>query len=244
MTEAEWLVCTEPRQMLTYLCGKMSHRKFRLFAVACCRPFWPLLTQQNSRDALLVAERFADGDADKSALELARKAMRANFRNRHREEVWKAALAETGDEDQANVRAVLWAGPWDSVHSLLRVIARDAAFHASDAVIATRTYSVLNDRAVALTTEKKRQVALLRDLCNNPFQHPPRIDHVCRTWSHGLLPKLAQALYDERAFERLPILADALEEAGCNDAAILAHCRGGGEHVRGCWVVDLLLGKA
>jgi hypothetical protein len=55
--------------------------------------------------------------------------------------------------------------------------------------------------------------------------------------------KAAQAIYDERAFDRTPQLADALEQAGCTDADILGHCRGGGEHVRGCWVVDLLLGK-
>ena len=55
--------------------------------------------------------------------------------------------------------------------------------------------------------------------------------------------QLAQSIYDDRAFDRLPILADALEEAGCTDAAILDHCRGPGPHVRGCWAVDLLLGK-
>ena len=62
-------------------------------------------------------------------------------------------------------------------------------------------------------------------------------------WNDGTVRKLAQAIYDDRRFADLPILADALEEAGCADAAILAHCRGGGEYVRGCWVVDLLLGK-
>jgi hypothetical protein len=55
--------------------------------------------------------------------------------------------------------------------------------------------------------------------------------------------RLASHIYDSRAFDRLPILADALEEAGCKDAEILAHCRGPGPHVRGCWVVDLVLGK-
>ena len=54
---------------------------------------------------------------------------------------------------------------------------------------------------------------------------------------------LAQAIYEERRFGDLPVLADALEEAGCTDADILSHCRGPGPHVRGCWVVDLLLGK-
>ena len=63
-------------------------------------------------------------------------------------------------------------------------------------------------------------------------------------WNDGTLVRIAQAIYDNRAFDRLPILADALEDAGCDNADILAHCRGPGPHVRGCWVVDLLLGKS
>ncbi len=63
------------------------------------------------------------------------------------------------------------------------------------------------------------------------------------TWNGGIIAKLAQSIYDERAFDRLPVLADALEEAGCTNADMLSHCRGPGPHVRGCWVVDLLLGK-
>src|SRR5262249_60440752 len=54
---------------------------------------------------------------------------------------------------------------------------------------------------------------------------------------------LATAIYEERAFDRLPILADALEEAGCTDPDVLGHCRAPGPHIRGCWVVDLVLGK-
>ncbi len=63
-------------------------------------------------------------------------------------------------------------------------------------------------------------------------------------WNDATIPKVAQAIYDDRAFDRLPILADALEDAGCDNADLLTHCRSGGEHVRGCWVVDLLLGKS
>ena len=54
---------------------------------------------------------------------------------------------------------------------------------------------------------------------------------------------MAEAIYEERTFEQLPILTDALEDAGCNNSDILNHCRQPGVHVRGCWVVDLLLGK-
>ena len=84
---------------------------------------------------------------------------------------------------------------------------------------------------------------LLRDIFGNPFR-PVAAEPSWTTWNGGVVVKLAGSTYEGRAFERLPVLADALEEAGCTDADLLAHCRGGGEHVRGCWVVDLLLGKS
>jgi hypothetical protein len=70
------------------------------------------------------------------------------------------------------------------------------------------------------------------------------LDSAWLAWNGGTIPKLAQAIHDERAFDRLPVLADALTEAGCDNADILAHCRQAGEHVRGCWVVDAILGKS
>ena len=84
--------------------------------------------------------------------------------------------------------------------------------------------------------------ALLRDLFN-PFRPAP-VENSLLVWNDATIPKMAQSIYDARAFDRLPLLADALEEAGCADADILSHCRTPGEHVRGCWVVDLLLGKS
>jgi hypothetical protein len=83
---------------------------------------------------------------------------------------------------------------------------------------------------------------LIRDIFQNLFR-PVAVDPSWLAWNDGTVVKLAQAIYDDRAFDRLPILADALEEAGCDNADILAHCRQTGEHVRGCWVVDLILGK-
>jgi hypothetical protein len=80
---------------------------------------------------------------------------------------------------------------------------------------------------------------ILRDIFTNAFR-PIAVDPAWRTSN---VTALAQSIYDDRAFERLPILADALEDAGCDNAHILNHCRSGGEHVRGCWVVDLILGK-
>jgi hypothetical protein len=89
---------------------------------------------------------------------------------------------------------------------------------------------------------KKFMCDLLRDVVGNPFRKATA-NPLWLAWNDGTVVKLADGIYEDRAFDRLPILADALEEAGCNDADILGHCRSGGEHVRGCWVVDLILGK-
>jgi hypothetical protein len=83
---------------------------------------------------------------------------------------------------------------------------------------------------------------LLRDLFGNPFRRVT-VEERWLTWSDGAVTHLARSAYDEGSLQALPILGDALEEAGCTDADILNHCRQPGEHVRGCWVLDLLLGK-
>jgi hypothetical protein len=77
------------------------------------------------------------------------------------------------------------------------------------------------------------------DIFGNPFR-PLTFDP---RWRTSDVVGLARAIYDEKAFERMPILADALMDAGCEDEPIIGHCRGDGPHVRGCWVVDLILGK-
>jgi hypothetical protein len=90
--------------------------------------------------------------------------------------------------------------------------------------------------------EQKRSCILLRDIFGNCFGHIT-INRTWLTWNDGTVCRIAHAIYDERAFDRIPILADALEDAGCDNAEILNHCRSDSPHVRGCWVVDLLLGK-
>jgi hypothetical protein len=83
---------------------------------------------------------------------------------------------------------------------------------------------------------------LLREVVGNPFRRVS-IAPAWLAWNDGLVPKLAEGTYDERAFDRLPVLADALEEAGCANAELLGHLRGPGPHVRGCWALDLVLGQ-
>jgi hypothetical protein len=106
-------------------------------------------------------------------------------------------------------------------------------------VLASRCpYAELDEDRRSQAEETVTQSKLLRDIFN-PF--PPVVHG--GDWQSPTVRKLAESIYADRAFDRLPLLADALEDAGCTDADILAHCRGPGPHVRGCWVVDLLLGK-
>ena len=85
-------------------------------------------------------------------------------------------------------------------------------------------------------------MAVVRDVFGNPFR-PARVDPAWLAWEGGTVRKLAEGVYQDQGFDRLPVLADALEEAGCAVRTLLDHCRGPGPHVRGCWAVDLILGR-
>jgi hypothetical protein len=89
--------------------------------------------------------------------------------------------------------------------------------------------------------ERRAQCALIRDLFGNPFR-VTTIEPDWLVWNEGCAVKMARTIYDERKYQDMIILADALEEAGCDVPAILDHCRQASEHARGCWVLDLLLG--
>lgn len=103
---------------------------------------------------------------------------------------------------------------------------------------ASRSKEVLSWQNAAFVKERSYQCRHLRDVI---YFRSVTINSAWLAWNEGTVRKVAQAIYDERAFDRMPILADALEEAGCTNTDILAHCRQPGEHVRGCWVVDIIL---
>jgi hypothetical protein len=242
MTESEWLVCTDPAPMLEYLRGKVSSRKLRLFAVACCRRIGRLLAHEESRQAVEVAERFADG--------------LANNRERQTSSRLVPKIYSYGDEDVADPRnvdafateAVANALFGDNDCPSIPTYATTCAIAAARACANTRAYargsSIAGGREVAekvadevFQEESKQQALLARDIFGNPFR-PPVFQ---ATWLTPTVTSLAAAMYDPKAFDRLPALAEALKQAGCHDSDIMAHCRGPGEHVRGCWVVDLIL---
>jgi hypothetical protein len=241
MDEADWLARDDPVAMLAQFIppgGRSSRtghklnsfpttdRKLRLFAVACCRQVWYLLTDECSRRAVEVAERYADGLATA-------------------EELDRAALGVAGVPGRTN--APLWC-------------------------CALSTDFVLRNVPRACGVPPTAQAALLRCVFGNPFR--PKLQCRCDSsiqphdaircplsaWTNDRVMHLARGIYEDRAFEDLPILADALEEAGCPaEGALLSHLRERPRrwwhqagvlcadptppHARGCWCVDLILGK-
>lgn len=158
------------------------------------------------------------------------------------EPVWKTGRHES---DRATVEAVeqLFDGTADS--SKLATI-RAAASLEVELLACENAFGAawwateeLPDAMPDWREEMAPQAELLRDILGNLF-HPVGIE---RSWLTAAVVGLAEAIYSDWAFERLRMLADALEEAGCNDEAILSHCRGSGPHVGGCWVTDLILGR-
>jgi hypothetical protein len=85
---------------------------------------------------------------------------------------------------------------------------------------------------------------LAHDVFSNPFRPLSPIHPAVLAWNDSTVRRIAEGIYEERAFDRLPILADALLDAGCDNEELMQHCRGEGPHVRGCWAVDLILAKS
>jgi hypothetical protein len=246
MIEAEWLSCTNPSPMLELLRDEASERKVRLFAVACCRRVWSSLEHEEFRDAVRTAEAFADGLADRAELLQAHEKARAIFGSLHDKHNGPgAALTASGipSPPKSFLHRVAdaldhpwWEDEFDNGDPLAPalVTARHAARAAADL---RGEKSALG--APATIAEHEEQTALVRCLFGNPFRPRPP----CDAWRAGELRAFADRIYTERAFHRMPLLADALEAAGCTDAELIEHCRWSRGHARGCWVVDLLLDK-
>ena len=246
MDEMHWLTSFWPGSMLTALRGGASIRKLRLFAVACCRRVWHLILDSTVRRAVEVAERFADGGATEEEREAAALVAGAapvfhefapapprppqHLVPSERHAAWAAVYAyATGySSEEADAHAASAAGQ--------AALAVQAA-HAGAWLHRGLPAPLLPD-----LTESLAQAQLLRDVFGNPFR-PVTIEASWLAWRDGIVGQLAASIYEERRFADVPILADALEDAGCTEAPLLAHCRGHKEHVRGCWVVDRLLGK-
>ena len=223
MTEADWPVCGDPVEMLHRGVRPLrsSRRRLDLFCVACVHLVWHLLEDEEVKrpfawlaDHSGLRSRPSDGGHSR---ELFREA-RALYDAHHRRE---------GSVNGAAVHVAydLWAG-WDEyAFSNLGEYFTDA-----DAPY----------RGALHEDPRAYLPAIMRDIFGNPFR-PVVI--FSREWRTDTAVSLARQMYDSREFSAMPILADALQDAGCENDDVLNHCRSGGPHVRGCWVVDLVLRK-
>jgi hypothetical protein len=200
--------------MLAHLCNlHASPRKLRLFACACVGPdYYSLL--ELSRKAVIVAEKFADGEAT------------------------EAELAEAANE--------AWAETYKSLADPVFAAACCVEREASQAAVQTAKY-----------VSPSVQCKVLHDLFGPlPFR-TPKIDPACLSWQDGAVVRLARKAHEatsrlvKKVHESKSLrligriveeIGDALNQAGCKDEEILAHCRSSTRHNKGCWVIDLILG--
>jgi hypothetical protein len=215
-----------------------SDRKLRLFACACYHRVSHLLPHPAARATVQVAERFADGTARVAEFLEAEAAVR-EFGNAL-EPRWRASdgaeriTLHPAHAALALAGIVCWWEP------------QKAAWYAASN--AHLEFPYLANPGVAVhsrqrwegeVSERRAQCELLREILGNPFR--PVV--FAPDWRTNVAVSLARQMHESRDFSAMPILADALEDAGCDNEQLLGHCSGPGPHVRGCWVVDLLLGK-
>lgn len=224
MEEQVWLTTTDDRAMLRFLGEKYSTRKMRLFLVGCGRAVWQSIPVPEWQEVLQVAEQYADSEVDGEVLQRAWRVAYGPYLAG--EGNTRAALEANG----VNLHEGLFEG-MNWTHNICRTaVASDFGMHRLGSMTAP----------TGGAGKVPQSPDLLRDVIGNPFR-PVAFDP---RWRSEAAVGIAAKMYDDRDFRAMPILADALEEVGCNSADILSHCREPGVHVRGCWVVDLVLGKA
>jgi hypothetical protein len=256
MTEQEWQACTDPKTMIRFLLGthsprvqdveafpacKTSDRKLRLFACACYHRIRHMLPDSPAQAAVEVAERFADGTATVGELQEAEARVWGPLdaiegRWRASQGIEHTALLPTHEALALGLQVVWREAPKAAYY------ASSNAYLAFAAIANPGAASSDNKFCASQTAEERVQTVLLHCIFDNLFSSVTMAPAVL-AWNDSTVVKLAQGIYQERAFDRLPLLADALDKAGCDDDDILNHCRKVGPHVRGCWVVDLILGR-
>ena len=225
MDEKQWLSNKKPWELLAFLEGKWSDRKWRLYACASARILWDTITPFPFREVVEAAEAFADGlctEVDISGIravaELAIGPPSSNVYEHYTANhcAYLTAYPESGAEAAWHAGGVM-GQVWQTMMKASGGYS-DAA-HESQCIL---------------------ECEIIHDLAGNPFRAKPS-EVVCSQWRTRTVRELAEAIHYERCFEAFPVLGDALEEVGCNDSAILAHCREPRIRVRGCWLLDLLL---
>jgi hypothetical protein len=218
MNEEEWLACESPDRMIRWLREVAGARKLRLFACACCDCVAPLFPERWYCEVVEKARAYADALVSDEAM----------YRNYLR---IKAEVDAKGGGDSAVKR--MFSEARRAAYGAAKPDAGEAAWYA--ATCARDAIKIGHE-----TDDPMIQIAFLRDIFGNPFR-PVRFSP---EWRTDTAVSLARQMYGSRDFGAMPILADALQDAGCDSEDVLSHCRDPKQvHVRGCWVVDLVLGK-
>jgi hypothetical protein len=259
--EAAWFTCADPRPMCALLRGKERGRKFRLFACACCRRVGHLLTDPRSHHALDVFERFLDGELTLTEYAAGEREAADACAAQARIVGANESAGRSSEADRVRMFACMFAA--QAVTACFGTVT-SAPADCCGALRGHGTAELTDDIQLRETgerieaAERAVQASLLRDIFGNPF-YPAEFDP---TWRTETVVAVARKMYDTHDFDAMPDLADVLQDAGCENERILNHCRysslhatetagspgaGGARpcrHVRGCWVVDLLLGKS
>jgi hypothetical protein len=268
MDEAEWLQAVDPEAMLRHLGSDASERKVRLFMFACVRRFWNRISDPRLIEVIRIAERHTDGEVAREELGFAvTDANRARTKHDQlshaiydsaRYSPGKPALFAPAVVRNLQAFAAKVIAPGNTLSSMSR-------FDGGKPVhveIPLNPWRVAREAVNDL--ERSNQCRLLRDIFGNVFRPISMLPE----WLTPEVISLANSIYQARLFERLPELAALLENSGCTNAEILDHCRqceipaiiqaigqswhyadfaayfqNYGEHVRGCWVIDSILGK-
>ena len=209
------------------LYGHISRRKQRLVAVAMCRRIVHLFPDERCRAALDIAERYADREVKRTDMASAHQAVQSAWRR-----IGGVMFARREDGPRYAIQALA---------SLTHPTKRHFADRVADGCAAAAGCEDPDHYSQLHNAECIEQKRLLLDVLP-PFTTSTEV----KRWADhnsGTPTRIARRIYEDRGFERLPILADALEEAGCAGNDILSHLRNPGPHILGCWVLDLVLGK-
>jgi hypothetical protein len=230
VNEHDWLLATSPFELVQYVRGKASDRKLRLFACACVRHRWELLRYATPRQAAELAERFAEGAASLGDVEPLRQQADISAGNAPEFErlAYRAAAATLAE------------GASEAAMQVCELIRDQFVFEEANAAMSRE-----DEVRVIFEAQTIAHRALVR-LAHEVFGNPFRKVTIEPAWLHaadGAALALARWIDEERRYEELPYLADALTDAGCTEEALLRHLRERGGHVRGCWALDAVLGR-
>jgi hypothetical protein len=220
MTESQWLQCTSVDDLYLDRLASTPRpmRKLQLYACGCCRRIWEYIKDVRCRNAVEVAELYIDGLATEEQFDVA-----------------FDAVEQACDE--------IIKGYPESVEQIAAYAAQMAIRAPSDVAFPVASVLSLVQTPGGGAESLNRHLVALMDLFRDVFGNPYRAPNLHQFWLAAEVKSLAQLIYDQRAFFRMYELAESLEEAGCRDPELLDHCRSREIHVKGCWVVDLLLGK-